>query len=77
MDCMYLGHLGTLIEHNSAWVLFKDLFRDKRQFQDILKAITPVRNRRAHFVEVPEKELERCRINCDDLLVIVEQQSTT
>ena len=74
MECMYLGQLGNLMLDNSAWPLFRNAFRDKRQLQDILAAITPVRNDRGHFVSVDDKELRRCEINCDDLSVIIEKE---
>jgi hypothetical protein len=50
------------------------MFRDKRELEDMTNAIMPVRNDRAHFSTVPSKELERCRIACDDLLVISERE---
>ena len=71
MDCMYLGQLGALMESNQAWGIFKELFGDKREFGRMLKAIFPVRNDIAHFVSVPPKELKRCEIACDDVLVMV------
>jgi hypothetical protein len=70
MECLYLGQLGDLIVCNQAWSLFKHLFRDKRHLQDLMAAINPVRNDQAHFAKVPPKELTRCGIACDDLLVI-------
>jgi hypothetical protein len=70
MSCMYLGQLATLILHGTAWPLFKHLFRDQRELQDLMAAVTPVRADRAHFTSVPSKELARCKIACDDLLVI-------
>ncbi|WDM62741.1 hypothetical protein [Stenotrophomonas forensis] len=73
MSCMYIGDLQSLILSNSAWAQFRDLFRDKRQLEDLIRAIAPVRNDRAHFSQVPAKELERCRIACDDLIVILEK----
>lgn len=73
MQCLYLAQLGTLIVSNQAWEFFRDLFRDKRELEDMLADITPVRNDRAHFRAVPRKELERCRIACEDLLVILER----
>lgn len=73
MDCMYLGQLGALVESNQAWDMFKGLFADKREFGRFLKAIYPVRNDIAHFATVPPKELQRCRIACDDVLVMVNQ----
>ena len=74
MECMYFGQLIDLMLNNSTWRLFKSTFKDKRQVQDIANAIIPVRNDRAHFVTVADKELERCGIVCDDLLVIVERE---
>lgn len=74
MSCMYLGQLGALMMNNETWELFRGPFRDKREFEDRLAAIAPVRNDSAHFCSAPAKELERCRIACDDLLVIVERE---
>lgn len=74
MECMYLGQLVDLMLTNLAWSHFKGLFRDKRELQDMLSAIGPARNDRAHFATVPPKELERCRIACDDLLVIIQME---
>ena len=74
MECMYLGQLGELMLNSDSWPLFRNAFRDKRQFQDILATITPVRNDRGHFVSVDDKELRRCEVNCDDLLVIIERE---
>lgn len=73
MDCMYLGQLGALVESNQAWDMFKGLFGDKREFGRMLRHIFPVRNDIAHFVTVPPKELQRCGITCDDMLVILRQ----
>jgi len=72
MSCMYLGQLMTLMLHRTAWNLFKGLFRDQRHLQDLMAAITPVRADRAHFTSVPAKEVLRCKIACDDLLVITQ-----
>jgi hypothetical protein len=73
-SCMYFGHLKTLIVSGRTWHLYKHMFRDKRELEDMTNAIMPVRNDRAHFSTVPSKELERCRIACDDLLVISERE---
>jgi len=73
LECMYVAQLVDLMISNQAWQVFKEMFRDKRQLQDLAAAITPVRNDRAHFAAVPQKELDRCRIACDDLLVILER----
>lgn len=77
MECLYLGQIGDLMVCNQAWVLFKNLFRDKRHLQDLMAAISPVRNDQAHFAKVPSKELSRCRIACDDLLVICDREEQT
>lgn len=74
MECLYLGQVGDLMVSNQAWALFKHLFRDKRHLQDLMAAISPVRNDKAHFLKVPPKELDRCRIACDDLLVIYDRE---
>lgn len=74
MSCMYLGQLGALMTNGATWEMFKTSFRDKRELEDKLAYITPVRNDRAHFSLVPEKELDRCRIACDDLLAIAERE---
>jgi hypothetical protein len=71
MASMYMGQLLTLMEHSSAWQMFSDMFRDKRHAQDLFGAIIPVRNDGAHFEAAPDKELARCRIACDDLIVIL------
>lgn len=60
-----------LIAAAPAWELFREMFRDKRQLEDLVKAVTPVRNDRAHFRMVPERELDRCRLACEDLIVLV------
>lgn len=74
MSCMYFGHLKDLMIHGQGWPHFKHMFRDKRELEDKVSAITPVRNDRAHFSDVPAKELDRCRIACDDLSVIVDRE---
>src|SRR3546814_11132566 len=61
VECMYLGQLVSLILSQRAWPLFQHLFRDKRHLQDMLSAISPVRNDRAHFEAVPAKDLLRCK----------------
>ena len=71
LDCAYLGQLGDLILSNASWHLFQALFRDKRDLQDMLRDIMPVRNDFAHFRTVPERELVRCRIRCEDMLAIL------
>jgi hypothetical protein len=74
MSCMYLGQLGMLMTNGISWDMFKGMFRDKRELEDKLACIMPVRNDCAHFCDVPEKELDRCRIACDDLLAVAERE---
>jgi len=74
LSCMYFGNLMSLMISNKAWNLFKHMFRDKRHVEDIMSAIIPVRNDSAHFTIAPLKEMARCQISCDDLLVIVERE---
>ncbi|MGD0047418.1 MAG: hypothetical protein ABSE42_10400 [Bryobacteraceae bacterium] len=73
LNFTYLGQLGQLMMWNKAWDLFKGLFRDKREFEDMIRDIVPVRNDGAHFRAVPEHELNRCRVRCVDLLTILER----
>ncbi|KNH26670.1 hypothetical protein ACS77_15435 [Pseudomonas syringae] len=74
MSCMYFGHLKDLMISGQSWAYFKSMFRDKRELEDKVSAIIPVRNDNAHFTPTPSKELDRCRIACDDLLVIAERE---
>jgi len=74
LDFTYLGQLGQLITWKQAWEMFKQMFRDKRELDDMLRDITPVRNDSAHFRSVPKKDLDRCRMRCEDLLTIVEKE---
>src|SRR5258708_4569723 len=67
LDYTYLGHLGTLMRWTKAWDLFRHLFKDERQLEDLVDAIMPVRNDRAHFRSVPILELRRCQVACEDL----------
>ncbi len=64
---LYLGDLVRLI-HGPAWDQFKPVFGEKAVLDGLLRNISPVRNDRAHFRPVPEKELQRCAIACDDIL---------
>lgn len=73
LDYTYLGQLGKMIMWSGSWDLFRHLFKDKRELTEMLAEITPVRNDKAHFRPVPSRELDRCRIRCDDLLQLVEK----
>jgi hypothetical protein len=55
-----------------AWELFRKPFRDRREWEDLIRAITPMRNDAAHFRSVPLRaELERCRMAIDDLTALL------
>lgn len=73
VDLMYIGQLLMLIVYRKAWHLFQPDFKDKQYLANIFASITPVRNDRAHFNPVPEKELLRCYIACDDLSVLIDR----
>lgn len=72
MQFTYLGQLGQLMLWGPAWDMFKILFKERRELEEMLRDITPVRNDVAHFRHVPNKELVRCRISCDDILAVIE-----
>jgi hypothetical protein len=74
LEFTYLGQLVQLMIWNESWSLFKHLFRDKRQLEDMLREISPVRNDRAHFRSVPERELSRCKLRCEDFLAILDTE---
>jgi hypothetical protein len=69
LDFCYLGQLVQLMIAGESWDLFKSPFVDKRELQDLAKAISIVRNERAHFRSVPELELLRCQVAVSDLAV--------
>ena len=71
LDYFYLGQLVKIVQSNDVWPEFKDIFKDKGQLQQTIGAIAKVRNDRAHFRAVPEKELQRCVLACDDLLTLL------
>ena len=73
LDFCYLGQLVQLMAANDAWELFRSPFRDKRELEDLIRAIVPVRNDQAHFRAVPEKELSRCQIAVDDVRGLLSQ----
>jgi hypothetical protein len=77
IDVMYIGQFLTLITANKAWHLFEDVFKNKQSLINIFGAIVPVRNDQAHFNSVPEKELLRCYIACDDLSVLIDRAEDT
>jgi hypothetical protein len=73
LEFCYLGQLVALMTANQSWELFRRPFRDKRELEDLIRYLTPVRNDVAHFRPVPSKELERCRLAIDDLNVLLER----
>jgi hypothetical protein len=71
LDYLYLSDLARLVTAQETWDKFSPIF-DKRKelLQGKLEQIAPVRNDRAHFRAVPENELLRCKLACNDLLTI-------
>ncbi len=67
LDFCYLGQLVQLMIAGESWDLFKAPFVDKRELQDLAKAISLVRNDKAHFRSVPQLELLRCQVAVSDL----------
>jgi hypothetical protein len=74
LNYCYLGQLVTLILSSESWDLFSHVFKDKQQLESLVKCIMPVRNDSAHFRPVPVKELQRCRIASDDLIVLLSKE---
>jgi hypothetical protein len=77
LDYFYLAQLITVLLSNDIWVDVKPLFKEKEQLQRTVASISKVRNDRAHFRGVPEKELQRCVLACDDLLTVIRGHTTT
>src|SRR5207248_1514681 len=69
----YFGQLSQLMLSNKAWDMFKPMFRDKRELEDITAEIIPVRNDTAHFRSLPSREAERCRLRCQDLVSVLQR----
>ena len=72
-DGLYLTQLGQLMTWNVSWPYFSHLFKDKRELEGILTPIYAVRTDEAHFYDVPNRELVRCKLHCEDLLFILEK----
>ena len=73
LEFCYLGQLVSLMTAGEAWDLFRQPFRDKRELEDMVKSINPVRNDTAHFRSVPMRELERCRLAIEDLTILLQR----
>jgi hypothetical protein len=67
LDFCYLGQLLQLMTVGDAWDMFRAPFRDRRELEDFVGAIMPVRNDSAHFRSVPRMETDRCRLAIQDL----------
>jgi hypothetical protein len=63
----YIGQLLQLMVANEAWEMFKPMFRDRRELEDIIGKIAPVRNDTAHFRTVSVQQLRSCQVACEDL----------
>ncbi len=71
LDFITLGQLEQLMVATEAWGLFSGAFMGRPEFDGLLSAIRPVRNDKAHFRRVPERELLRCKLACGDFLVLL------
>jgi hypothetical protein len=71
LNFAYIGQLKILMFDGTIWPTFKPKFTDKRQLEEMIADIAPVRNEQAHFRKIPERELQRCRLTCEDLLAIL------
>lgn len=69
LNFAYIGQMKVLMF--DMWMVFRTKFKDKRQLDEMIADIAPVRNDQAHFRKVPERELQRCRLRCEDLLALV------
>jgi len=72
LDYLYVNDLARLVTANDMWDHFSPLFDNKKDtLNNRLQQITPVRNDQAHHRRVPENELLRCKLACDDLLTMM------
>jgi hypothetical protein len=67
LDFTYFGQLIQLMVGGDGWEMFRSAFRDKRELEDLARAITVVRNEAAHFRHVNDTELKRCEVAASDL----------
>ena len=67
----YLGQLVQLMVTSEAWEMFKPVFRDKRELEDLVQRITLVRNDAAHFRAVPVQQLRSCQVACEELRALL------
>jgi hypothetical protein len=75
LDYLYVNDLARLVTASETWDQFAPLFqRRKDALTSRLEQITPVRNDRAHHRRVPENELLRCKLACDDLLAMIRRE---
>lgn len=72
-DGLYLGQLGQLMTWKDAWPAFSHLAQDKREIELLLAPINAVRTDKAHFYQVPIRELTRCKLHCEDLIGLIEK----
>jgi len=77
LDYSRLEDLAELV--NAQWALFRDVFdfgydkRNKSVFTEKIRDIVRVRNPLAHHRPVPENELLRAQVYCNDILLVIER----
>jgi hypothetical protein len=75
VDYLYLGQLSALLFPNDIWQAARMRLGGaqdgKKQLQDALKDISPVRNEIAHVREVERDRLLRANLACKDVLAMI------
>jgi AAA+ ATPase superfamily predicted ATPase len=77
LDYSFINDLGSLIA--ADWEFYRHLLdfgrssskENKRYWAEIIEAITKVRNALAHHRFVPENELKRAEVFCNDIIVVL------
>ncbi|WP_200385043.1 AAA family ATPase [Rhodocyclus tenuis] len=72
-DGLYLGQMAQLMIWGEAWPAFQHLVQDKRELEMLMAPVNAVRTDKAHFYKVPERELLRCKLHCEDLLSLIQK----
>ncbi len=73
LDYTFLGQLVGLVVARDAWRVFQPVFGDKQDFERLMAGIKPVRDDLAHGREVPQTELERAKVNCNDVVALIRE----
>lgn len=74
LDFLYLGELNAVISGHE-WCLFREIFKDKREFERNMRIIAPSRSEVQHFRKLPPREALRAQLAASDLLTALEEHS--